>query len=526
MIDASLKEGKTQRKVINQDGFSKREVKGIVNLYNALVPEKTWKFYNLQAGDRYFKDWGSIDIKAIYEKAFPRFEEILGRQIFQKVKKHFGIEGIPKKYSQTEKELAKLKTMENARYYIKGYNELIETIASKLEGAPKEMADIEKVKLLRAYYRIMTHFQYFPEDYIPFGSRGIDEPNFQILMENEKMEIGPEQLIFLYLFVFVRTMPNSIHYEIIKLQIEKLSKKTLKEFLDFAELDSNFNSINVCSSFKTFSQLRKIKKEIFPKLEGIQKELFAIEACRVQLIFDEMYKIYKELKYVSFEDFEDSESNYKIIQGFVVKDQKDNVKRIAEKYFIVSANEQNNYIQEFEIIVMRNMDAYAFKSSKDKKLGKPEKIETKSFMGAIMFAMDSRYIDKATTVSEDFKIARELLKKAKSKKAKLGFEDYWDKKISTFDLKDKLGIDRKFEHEKLGFSEEKTPFNVIGEFLIKRGYIKEISELDETKILENLYLGKEENFLKFTKGEISEEEYEETFEKGRLFIFLIAYCKK
>ena len=107
-----------------------------------------------------------IDIPRILDKAFPIFEATLGRADFQKVKYFFGIEknvlqliGAPE--SEIRELVSKLRTVENARFYLSGYEQVLEELADKFFGAPEGVPMIVKAKLARVYTIIVMDGHFF-----------------------------------------------------------------------------------------------------------------------------------------------------------------------------------------------------------------------------------------------------------------------------------------------------------------------------------------------------------------------------
>ena len=90
-------------------------------------------------------------------------------EVIAKIKKYFGI-GIKKAAKGSLREtdiqlsIGKLRTMENAQYYITGYKELIENVAKKLGDAPESMTTMEKAKIVRMFMVIYAGYFYFIED--------------------------------------------------------------------------------------------------------------------------------------------------------------------------------------------------------------------------------------------------------------------------------------------------------------------------------------------------------------------------
>ena len=143
------------RKVIPYDKLNKAESMAIKRLFEALVPhDKTVP----------------IDERLIWEEGLPAFEQFLGGQRFKKLKRYFGIGYNPLcKNLADEKEvrtmLSELRTIENARFYLHGFKDLIDRFADRLEGAPEGMDNITKAKVLRMFLVVFCSYYYFIEEF-------------------------------------------------------------------------------------------------------------------------------------------------------------------------------------------------------------------------------------------------------------------------------------------------------------------------------------------------------------------------
>ena len=188
----------SKRKIKCTAEISKADKEGIISLYEALVSRKEIKKMRLDIIRKHFPTFEDIDIDMIREKAFPEFERTIGKENFKKVKQYFGIECKKKKNDAREVEnlLSKLRSIENAQYYICGFSDLLTKCANLLD-TNKEYSVMIKAKIVRMYAVLFLCYIYFVEDIGYGGDR--DKRKAEM---NNKLGFYPEELFILYVSIF------------------------------------------------------------------------------------------------------------------------------------------------------------------------------------------------------------------------------------------------------------------------------------------------------------------------------------
>ena len=380
------------RKIICSSKIPKSYKDGVVRLYEALVPRKEIKRMMVNVIRRHFPSFEDIDIDMIINEGFPKFEETIGVENFEKVKKFFGIGCKPNK-QQNSKEieslLAKLRTIENAQYYICGYKDLLLKMANLLE-CDELYTNIEKAKIVRMYCVIFLFYIYFVED---LGYRGIVDDNQ--LIGNNKLGFYPEELFVLYITRFQNTTGKNIFFDAIKFELIQIkdNKRVLKELLDFSELGydgERFFSVNKANPYQNFGQVRNVKQKIHNTPVILPLEYFGIfNLSKQELDFVDLYGMYKELTSCELEKFNRGERNYERFEGSRIIKDKYLSYEVGPFQCVSGEREKNRLLNWVEILAQKNLEMLLktdFKTGKEK----TKKYNVRQFLAAIKFAKDAK----------------------------------------------------------------------------------------------------------------------------------------
>lgn len=498
------------RKITQSSKLSKQDCEGIVRLYEMLVPRKGIEAINMQILKKFFPMFDDIDVDMIAEEAFPAFERTIGEENLAKVKRYFGIGGKTSKNGVKTKEIemlvSKLRTIENAQYYICGYKGLIKEIANKLEGAPKHLSDLEKAKIVRMYTVLICGFFYFAEDfsYTDFAKREVSV-DYNKVPKNNKMGFYPEELFVLYVSKLKNIKPENLFYEIVRFEITSLEKKLLKDVLGFAELDlidGEFTSVNVVNPIQTFGSVRNIKIRIHQEPGVFPIEVFSVKDMAQKLDLGDMYLIYKTLKTVKLENFPTAEKPFVKLEGSRIVNSTHTCYEIIKEMFIAGPVERDRFIRIIELLAGKGVEMELKNDHEGKPLKKAKKFNTKQFMAAIIFANEAAYLNSETPVERDFEIATKFIEMDKTG----ALERYADDLISVDQLKEELGIDATFEAEYFGI--KLSHKDIVANYAVQCGYVESTDAIDYSLIEEVFIPGNEGHIDDFGDGIIDRVKFE------------------
>lgn len=521
---------KRTRKIICEPWISDRDVAGITALYEALVPRKELSAMEVSVIQKTFPTFEDIDIHMILKEAFPKFEETIGLQNFAKVKKYFGIGCKPNKKmnsSEIEALIIRLRTIENAQYYICGYKELISKLANLLEECGEEYTEIEKTKIVRMYSTLFLGYFYFVEDFAYFGTG--EERSVKIdyakVEKNNKMGFYPEELFVLYLSKFTLIPEKSILYNSISFELNNIKdKKLFKEILEFSELnikDGKFVSVNVANPYQDFGKIRRIKQKIHHEPGVCPMEFFGIKTMVEKVDWGTLYIMYRILKTRKLDDFKKVEQSLVKFEGSRIFNSTYSCYEVIPGNCIGGELERKRYIWIVETFADKGLTIYLRRDLKtNKELRRPKKYNVGQFLSAITFVYEANLVVGETTIEREFEIADKLIKMDK----KCILIKYAAGMLTIEEVKSKLGIDEVFEHEFFGIKPKVEPKDVISDFAIKNGYIESKDEIDEDLIQNVIISGNEDLIERYNSGEIDDKNFKKqlgfTSEVAKMFFNL------
>lgn len=396
------------RKVIHYEGMSKTDEERVIKLADAL---------------RDYKDDRPIDVGMIVKEAFPRFEETIGAADFQKVKKYFGIGyKAPQKNVGKPGEvnvlISKLKTIENAMYYIYGLKEVVEGCASKLIYAPDDMDKITRAKVVIMYYRVFFNHEQFVEDYVgrtnPMTRKQeVVYSEAQALSNNNKV-IGPEEIFVLYHNKIKHV--SGIYYDAVLFEVARVAKREQNEIFEFGEIIfddkvGRFVSVNKCMVSPTFAKIRLLKKKINDPRPYVMVEMFANQDLikeRMDVIC--LYNIYKMIKFTPWKSLGATESDkIRTLSGSVFVDKVQEYYKPLSNLCIADEVEANRwvnlmlYLSNREYVMETTVDPFG------NPLEKPKSYNMGVLWGAIAYSHSMQYTGSWTTVDQDFDNVDKLL---------------------------------------------------------------------------------------------------------------------
>ena len=490
---------KPGRMIVDLEGLSRSDRDAIVKLYEALVPGDTQR---------------TINIKMMVNEAFPKFEETIGEEAFAKIKKFFGI-GIKKAAKGSLREgdiqlsLGKLRTMENAQYYITGYKELIENVAKKLGDAPEGMTTLEKAKIVRMFMVIYAGYFYFIEDCsyrrTPNGIETLIA--YDKVPSLNRFHFHPEELFVLYDYKLKTYSDGALMYPIVAMELQDLDKRTRKEILEFAELKVNpekeYESINQTIPGQTFGSVRQLKRKVHQEPGIFPMEIFNCKDMFIKIDFDDLYAVYKALRAFPLENFPTVDREVQVYEGSRLVKHVHKCYEIIKGMEIAGPKEGGRFVRLMEYAMTSNFNIPV----RHDKEGQPLPIDdvkfynARNYLAAIDFANKMGYLDAFSEIEHDFEVAEILIERDPGD----ALTQYITREIDEVQLKEILEIDDQFEEEKFGIVHEvpKAPLDeIVLAFAIDNGYLDEEAETTR-QLIANVFMPYYEDlFNRYEDGEI------------------------
>lgn len=396
------------RQIIHADGMSRQEEDRIVKLMEAL---------------REPKDNRPYDVKAFVQYGMAKCEETLGTSDFQKVKKYFGIG-----YKSTQKNsgkpgeitnlLAKLRTIENAMYYLHGFKEIIESCAEKLIYAPEGMDMITKAKLVIMYYRVFFNHEQFVEDFVysmdPFKKvRTVVYSEAQALKNNSKV-ITPEEIYVLY-YNKIAHVP-AIYFDAILFEVASAEKREQGEILELAELafdkeNTTFYSVNKCMVAPTFAKIRLLKRKVSEPRPFIAVEVFANkELIEERMDATALYNVYKVLNLTNWkENGEPIKKTHRTLSGSIFVDKEQEYYSPMQNLYVAGDTEAERWVFLFTYLCKREQVLKTEVDGNGNPLPEPVYYNMGALLGALNFGFNNGFIGRWSSIYQDFAAANALL---------------------------------------------------------------------------------------------------------------------
>lgn len=506
-VPVNLEKEERVQKVIKEPSLTLKDEDAVIALYEQLVSDSSLV----------------IDLPLIVHEGFKAFESTIGKVPFKKLKRYFGIECNKSKClksNEVAEIIGKMRTVENAQFYICNFKELISIVASRIYGAPEYMSDIVKAKMIMMYFTIFINNSFLQEDM----ADGTSAVSWAAVKENRFKIIYPERLFYLYENSIEMFEEKSIMYDMIVYELNRLDERLREEVLEFAELkciieedEERFVSVNQSMRDATFGNIRNIKKKIFAVPVIMEPYRFSNKTLLEDLVFDDMYKIYKAITQEPFESkpvetvkrvFLEGEAQnvvQKPIKCRVLYKEEGGIKILA-----ASKDEVDRIVFAFETAAKIGLTMKVLSSPNEK--GEYSIVNAKIgiFLGAIKFATSQNYLDNNSSKDKDYEVSNALtiIGEDVGKSHDDDFMAYMREEITAEELKKRLKIDSEFEQNVLGIEKEETMYEAAIRFAKECGYITEDSA-PEKDVINQVFKSNEAEIKKFAKGEIDSETLKE-----------------
>lgn len=475
------------------EGLSKKEEEAILKFYDELAPD--------------FGDV-TVDMDMLVNKAFPVFKQCLGEADWNKLVRYFGLEG--KKQAKNVRcedvsvLISKLRTIENAQYYLYGFSNLLEEYAKRVSMAPEDATVLEKAKIVRMFLVLYSSFYFFAEDFmVPLGANTA-KVNYVRAAEINKRSIYPEEMFYLYKAHVEQYSEGSILYDALIEDLKTFDKRIRKDILDFAELrmeDEKLISINRKSTFSTFGNVRNLKTKMFSRVGYFPNELYFVKDMWAPLEFGELYNVYKLITQNGFDNFPTELRKMPTIEGnnFLEKDFEFRI--IVPSVEMSCIEESERFVRFIEYLAKRNVTmTIEVVSDEDESKTVEEDVEIGKFFAFITFARKCNYLTEGNDPSEEYSMYYSLMKCKGSDEL---ITAYMNGEISEQDIKEKLGIDQEFETVVLGIEHPEAMPDAIKRFAVENNIVTNKEDISEELIENVLIPGNEKIWQAFAEGEMS-----------------------
>lgn len=483
------------RRVKHSSTLNQKEEEAVIKFYDELAPDSQSLL---------------VDIDMIVNNAYPVFERELGTSNWRKVQRYFGIGGKTASKNVRHEEvsvlIAKLRTIENAQYYLYGFSELIDKYAAKLSRTPEGMTALEKAKVVRMFVLFFGAYFFFSEDYVWFLGSKEGEISFPKARQVNKLNIYPEEMFYLYNALVKKYSDGSFLYDAIVGEINAFDKKIRKEILDVSELRFSGNDVLVSINERsvgtcTFGYVRGIKTKMFPCCGYFPNELYAVTDMWNGIEFGELYNVYKKLTENEFSSFESCFREIPHVEGIRFFNKQMEFKHIAPSVEMSCEAEAKRYIRFIEYLARNNFTMTIDLTNEEKQEIFTEQVEIGKFFAFLRFAHQMEYLEEKSSASDEYSLYLTLLELDPEGKY---FGAYMQNEISEEELKASLGITREFEEKTLGIKYVETPMQTVKRFAIEQGYVSE-EEFSEELAENVLVSGNEKIWERFSQGDITEE---------------------
>lgn len=474
-----------------ENNYDEKDVKSIKNFYEELAPQA----YSLRI---------PVDIELIVTEGFPCFEKTLGEEGWEKVQSYYGLNG-KKPKSTKSSDIAvlmnKLRTIENAQYYISGFKELLAKCAQKICRAPRNMSDLEKAKLVRMLVLFYGYYV-FIEDYSRFGENVVLD--YEKAEKLNKVAFYPEELFDFYNVYVSKFNDKSLLYDAIIGELQAYDKKVRGEILDFAELKLQGDKVVSTNERKsgklTFGNVRTLKHKMFERVGYFPPELYFCKDVWKTLEFGEIYMLYKNISCRELETFESHTRMTQHVEGSRFFEKEEVFWKIQANVEMTGKQEVERFKRFTKYLAKTNRTMEVLYLSDDKKNVEKEKIKIGEFFSFIEFAYQLGYLSQESNVNEDFNTFIEFSQKDQDKLLSL----YNKGKMSAEELKAELKIDEEFEEEVFGIKHLESPVDAVKRFATENGFAT--SENISNELVENVLIAHNEKLWeRFSSGELSSE---------------------
>ena len=474
--------------IIKDPTLGTGDTKALIKFWKLLVP--TYEDFILpsaqQPGCAHFY---SIDLPLLLKEGLPAFAKTIGEKRLQALLRHCGY-GV--KFARhlnpkiLENDLACLRTIENAQFYLHGFKDMINNMANHLCDAPENMDALTKAKYIRAFYTFFAAGEFFVEElWLNKGQLTINYNKWQAL---NKLYLFPEEMFMLHTLIGKNV---HIRFGAIQFALDQLDSKLRKKVLEYSELTPIDYPITTKQNyhFRDFRALKSIihEEHFFTSYTTFTvKEAFLENKFQNFMIAMLMMLLHPTSEFTPatrFERvFEHGQLVGKDIPHYEFSDE------ILGTFIISGDKERAFYFNLFKYMADQNLTfkglAYNLETG--------EAIEDHTFEWQVyyaltLFALQRGYISAELPLKQCFENIDILAEFYSSDddaergmiRSMIGL--YWFSEKSDADaehLANIMGIDATFEKERFGIVQKKTPEEAVLSFAAENNI--EIADTQQT----------------------------------------------
>ena len=461
-------------KILKDVSLNQTDTKALIKLWKLLVPEHEY-FISPCEKIMGFSDVCSIDLPLMKNEAIPAFTKTIGEKRLHALLRHCGY-GVkfprPLQQKTLESELACLRTIENAQFYLHGFKHLINSMATHLEDAPEDMDAITRAKHVRSYFIFFAAGEFFTEELA--YKNGVLGVNYTICDQLNKRAVHPEEMFLLYSMM---GKTAKVRYGAIQHELSLIEPKLKKKLLEMSELSTSTSPNTYGTTYK-FKDYRALKSQIHQEHCISSLSMFAVKEVFLPCGFQQFMSTLLVLLLHPLSEFETATRKIRTFENgtLVHRDAQHLVYKdsFCGELHICGEKEKKRYFDLFKYMADKDMSLKGLAYNLE--TGDPipdHEFEWQVYYALALFGIQRKYITPEMSMPDTLTVIDKLTEfysyddKAQAMTIRMAIQAYWFSERTTEDantLATMMGIDATFEEEKLGIVREKTPEEIVLKF--------------------------------------------------------------
>ncbi len=460
--------------IIKDPTLGNSDTKALIKFWKLLVPDYE-EFILPSTQMPGFSHIYCIDLPLLHNEALPVFTNVIGEKRLQAILRHCGY-GVkfarPLNPKILENDLACLRTIENAQYYLHGFKHLISMMATHLCDAPEDMDDLTKAKYIRSFFTFFSAGEFFVEElWLNNGQLTINYTKWDNL---HKHYFFPEETFLLYTL-----MGKTVHvrYGAIQFALEQLEPKLRKKVIELSELNHVEYPITYKSNYK-FRDYRAIKTQIHADHYYTSYTTFAVKEAFMESKFQNFMIAMLMMLLHPLSEFDEKAHFVRTFENGLLASR--NVKHyeltdeILGTFQISGERERDCYFELFKYMADENLifKGMAYNIETGEQIPEHE-FEWQTYYALTLFAIQRGYINAEMPLKQCFETIDTLTEfysyddDALRQSIRSMIAVYWFSEKSDEDaanLANVMGIDAAFEKEYFGIEHKLSPEETILKF--------------------------------------------------------------
>ena len=505
--------------IIKDPTLSGGDTKALIKFWKLLVPDYE-EFILPCAQTPDSSHIYCIDLPLLRSEGLPKFANVIGERRLQAILRHCGY-GVkfsrPLNQKILENDLACLRTLENAQYYLHGFKQLISNMASHLIEAPEDMDTLTRAKYIRNFFVFFSAGEFFVEEL--WLNKGQLTVNYAKWQQLNKLFFFPEETFLLYTL-----MGKTVHvrYDAIKFALSQLDNKLCKKVMEFSELCPIEYPVAHASNRK-FADYRAIKNQIHADCFHTSYTTFAVKEAFMENKFQSFLVAMLMMTLHPLSEFTPNTRLVKTFEHGQLTTKEVPIYEFTDEilgiFHLSGANERACYFELFDYMANENL---TFKGlAYNLETGEPienHDFEWQTYYALTQFALQRGYISATMPLKkciENLDVLTEFYSyddDALRQSIRAMIALYWYSEKSDEDaenLANALGIDRKFEKEYFGIEHKLSPEETILKFAANNG-IDIVDSQQTAEMIQGFWIP----YFSDAIAKYSEDENETAFKKA------------